>query len=128
MEEKIKENNLQSILKNLHGEKFISILEEHSINEESLKFITKSHLDVIIPRSRYGEQIIFEYHLKIWQQQQFASDNPSVSHNNSIFELPIPKTSVSEDILKREMVYCLGFTFRYVTKISSHLTASDLKS
>ncbi|XP_075167585.1 uncharacterized protein LOC142239684 [Haematobia irritans] len=96
MEEKIIENNLQSILKNLHGEKFISILEEHSINEESLKFITKSHLDVIIPRSRYGEQIIFEHHLKIWQQQQFASDNPSVSHNNSIFELPIPKTSVSE--------------------------------
>lgn len=50
--------------------KFLSYFKDLDINAESLKLMTSSHLNEIIPRSMLGQKIVFEYHLKSWQKSE----------------------------------------------------------
>lgn len=48
---------------------------EHDINEENLKFMTKEHLDKIVPGNLFGPRIIFEYNLQKWQKEKVSNSS-----------------------------------------------------
>ncbi|XP_075165203.1 uncharacterized protein LOC142237695 [Haematobia irritans] len=60
-------SDFEELLRELNGEVFVEIFNDHSIDEEALKYLSKNHLDIIIPKELFGQRVLFENSLIEWQ-------------------------------------------------------------
>ncbi|XP_059222247.1 uncharacterized protein LOC106085717 isoform X2 [Stomoxys calcitrans] len=81
-------HQLLQLLKELKGEKFYQIFADCQINVEALKVMSNQHLDQLIPKNLFGPRIIFEYHLKKWQENQTIAEEPKDPLESAI-ETPV---------------------------------------
>ncbi|XP_075154231.1 uncharacterized protein LOC142227659 [Haematobia irritans] len=88
VEGEVKEDSLFKKLKQLKGEMFYSLFRDHGIDEYNLQFVSKSHLDQIMPKGEFGQRLVFENCLSKWQQQMVHQENnielPKEPKGNSI--------------------------------------------
>ena len=58
----------------------VLIFLDHGINVESLKLMNSDHLNTLCPAENYGQGIIFEHHLKKWQNAFEVCTMPLGTH------------------------------------------------
>ncbi|XP_046802942.1 uncharacterized protein LOC111688945 isoform X2 [Lucilia cuprina] len=80
------EDALKDILTLLKGDVFLDIFKEHNIETNALKYMTPSHLDIIVPKELFGKRIIFEHHLKIWQSETSSSSFPKQTSESLLLD------------------------------------------
>ncbi|XP_075148254.1 uncharacterized protein LOC142229060 [Haematobia irritans] len=122
------EDSLFKKLKQLKGEMFYSLFRDHGIDENNLKFVSKSHLDEIMPKGQFGQRLVFENCLSKWQQQMVHQESntarpkePQVNSldlinffgNDNIVGEILNKSMKGKHVLKfYENNNVLDFTFR----------------